>query len=195
MRFRKTKLPALNTERLRLRLPEPGDHAQWSRLRQESQAFLEPWEPAWSADHLTRESFQSRVEWAENAAAQKTGLSFLLVRRDDDEIVGGITLDQIRFGPAQAGNLGYWMGRPHIRQGYMREAILKLVHHAFVEVGLSRIEAACVPDNAPSRRLLENTGFKYEGVAQSYLEVAGRWRTHVLYANLRRDRRGRADAQ
>ncbi|KKK63201.1 hypothetical protein LCGC14_2996670, partial [marine sediment metagenome] len=58
---------------------------------------------------------------------------------------------------------------------------------------LSRIEAACLPENQASRGLLEKAGFKYEGVAQSYLQIDGRWRTHVLYAALRKDRRGRTD--
>ena len=68
------------------------------------------------------------------------------------------------------------------------------VHHAFTVLDLSRIEAACLPENAASRGVLEKTGFKYEGVAQAYLQIAGRWRNHVLYANLRADRRGRTDA-
>jgi len=85
------------------------------------------------------------------------------------------------------------MGQAHARQGYMREAILSVVHHAFTVMDLSRIEAACLPENAASRGVLEKCGFKYEGVAQSYLQIAGRWRNHVLYANLRSDRRGRTD--
>jgi ribosomal-protein-alanine N-acetyltransferase len=116
-----------------------------------------------------------------------------LFRRSDEELLGAITLDNIRRGPAQAGTLGYWIGAPHARQGYMREAIAGMVHYAFEKLGLSRIEAACLPENDASRRLLEKCGFKYEGVAQSYLQINGRWRTHVLYASLRSDRRGRAD--
>jgi ribosomal-protein-alanine N-acetyltransferase len=73
----------------------------------------------------------------------------------------------------------------------MREAIGAVVHHAFNKLELSRIEAACLPENAASRGLLEKSGFKYEGVAQSYLQINGRWRTHVLYAALRHDRRGK----
>ena len=60
-------------------------------------------------------------------------------------------------------------------------------------LGFERVEAACLPENAPSRGVLETCGFKYEGVAQSYLQINGRWRNHVLYANLRGDRRGRTD--
>ena len=90
-----------------------------------------------------------------------------------------------------AGTLGYWSGQPFARQGYMREAIGSVVHYAYGKLDLSRIEAACLPENAASRGLLEKSGFKYEGVAQSYLQIDGRWRTHVLYAALRHDRRGR----
>ena len=68
-----------------------------------------------------------------------------------------------------------------------------VVHHAFEKLDVSRIEAACLPENAASRGLLEKSGFKYEGVAQSYLQINGRWRNHVLYAALRMDRRGRTD--
>ena len=75
----------------------------------------------------------------------------------------------------------------------MREAIEAVVHHAYHRMDLSRIEAACLPENRASRAVLEKSGFKYEGVAQSYLQINGRWRTHVLYAALRSDRRGRTD--
>jgi ribosomal-protein-alanine N-acetyltransferase len=75
----------------------------------------------------------------------------------------------------------------------MREAIAAMVHHTFTKLDLSRIEAACLPENVASRGLLESSGFKYEGVAQSYLQIDGRWRTHVLYASLRSDRRGKTD--
>ena len=117
----------------------------------------------------------------------------MLIRRADQQLLGAITLDNIRRGPVQAGTLGYWIGAPFARQGYMREAILATVHHAFAVMDLSRIEAACLPENAASRGVLEKCGFKYEGVAQSYLQINGRWRNHVLYANLRNDRRGRTD--
>lgn len=75
----------------------------------------------------------------------------------------------------------------------MREAVQAMVHFAFTALDLSRIESACLPENAASRGVLEKSGFKYEGVAQSYLQINGRWRNHVLYANLRNDRRGRTD--
>ncbi len=184
----------LDTERLVLRLPEHGDFRMWTALRQSSAAFLTPWEPQWADDHLTRRAFTGRVQWAARVRAAGTGLPLFLVRRADDQLLGAITLDNIRRGPAQTATVGYWIGQPFARQGYMREALEALVWHAFGELDLSRIEAACLPENAASRAVLEKTGFKYEGIAQSYLQINGRWRNHVLYANLRGDRRGRTDA-
>lgn len=184
----------IDTERMVLRLPQHSDWVQWSALRRESLAFLTPWEPVWAADHFTRRAFTNRVYWAARAEAQGTALSVLLVRREDQVLLGALTLDNIRRGPAQAGTIGYWMGAPFARQGYMREAILAVTHHAFTRMDLSRLEAACLPENSASRGVLEKCGFKYEGVAQSYLQINGRWRNHVLYANLRADRRGRTDA-
>ena len=186
--------PKVETERLTLRLPAHGDWRAWADLREVSAPHLTPWEPVWAHDHLSRRAFTNRVYWAQRAETQGTALPFHLIRRSDQTLVGAITLDNIRRGPVQAGTLGYWIGAPFARKGYMREAILAVVHHAFAQLDLSRVEAACLPENQPSRGVLEKCGFKYEGVAQSYLQIGGRWRNHVLYANLRHDRRGRTDA-
>ncbi|WPY95862.1 GNAT family protein [Limimaricola variabilis] len=183
----------IETERLTLRPPVHGDYRAWAALREGSADFLTRWEPTWAADHLTRRAFTNRVYWAQRSIAQNTALPLFLIRRADQMLLGAITLDNIRRGPAQAGTTGYWIGKPFARAGYMREAVLAVVHHAFNVMDLSRIEAGCLPENTPSRRLLESCGYKYEGVAQSYLQIDGRWRNHVLYANLRADRRGRAE--
>jgi len=182
----------LETERMTLRAPIHSDFRPWVALRSASQVFLTPWEPSWSADHLSRKAFSNRVYWANRSINSGTAMPLFLIRRKDQMLLGAITLDNIRRGPAAAGTLGYWIGETFARRGYMREAIETVVHYAFNHLELSRLEAACLPENAPSRGLLERSGFKYEGVAQSYLQIDGRWRTHVLYASLRGDRRGKA---
>lgn len=184
----------IETERLTLRPPQHTDFIPWTELRRDSAEGLVPWEPAWAADHLTRKGFTNRVIWAQRSITQDSALPLFLLRRQDQKLIGALTLDNIRRGPAQSGTLGYWMGQPFQRQGFMREALLAMVHHAWQTLDLSRLEAACLPENAASRGVLEACGFKYEGVAQSYLQINGRWRTHVLYAALRHDRRGRTDA-
>jgi ribosomal-protein-alanine N-acetyltransferase len=180
-------------EQVTLRLPMMADHLQWMRLRQEGEQFLKPWEPVWAPDHFSRRAFNNRVYWAKKSVEAAKGLPLFIIRRADQALLGAITLDNVRQGPAMAGTLGYWIGAEYARMGYMGDALAAVVYYAFHQMDLSRIEAATLPENVASRALLEKTGFKYEGVAQSYLQIAGRWRTHVLYANLRGDRRGRTD--
>ncbi|GLQ34913.1 GCN5 family N-acetyltransferase [Amylibacter marinus] len=184
----------LQSPRCILRLPVAKDHAQWVHLRQNSAEFLRGWEPVWAPDHFSKSAFQNRVFWAKKTFDEGDGLPLFIVERDSKHLLGAITLDNIRRGPAQAATLGYWIGQDYARMGYMSEAINAIVAYAFSKLDLSRIEAATLPENKPSRGLLEKSGFKYEGVAQSYLQIAGRWRTHVLYANIRMDRRGKTDA-
>ena len=97
-----------------------------------------------------------------------------------------MTLGNVRRGVAQCGTLGYWMGEKYAGQGYMAKAVRALLRHAFLEMGLHRIEAACAPDNERSRRLLERLGFQREGYARAYLLIDGAWQDHLLFAMLER---------
>ena len=190
------KMPKINieTENLTMRLPQMIDRDEWINLRRKSADFLMPWEPNWQDDHLTKKSFTQRVEWARKSVQNNTAIPLFIIRRSDQLLIGAITFDNIRRGPAQTATIGYWTGEPYIRQGFMGDALPAVVNYAFETLDLSRIEAACLPKNLASRRVLEKSGFKYEGVAQSYLQISGRWRNHVLYANLRNDRRGKSIA-
>ena len=156
---------------------------------------MQPWEPIRGRDYESRSSFYSHgVAWSKQAAKAKTGFSFLIFRRQDARLMGALNMSNLRYGPAKTATVGYWIGPDFARQGYMSEALQRVVDFAFDELDLSRIEAACLPENKASRGVLEKIGFKHEGVAQSYLQIAGRWRTHVLYARLRNDRRGQSHA-
>ena len=189
--FARKAKPRIETERLTLRPPQHSDFRAWVALRESSRDFLDMWEPTWSADHLSRKGFTNRVYWANRSINNGSAVPMFIFRRSDQALVGALTLDNIRRGPSQAGTTGYWIGQPFARQGFMSEALEAMVHHAFNVLDLSRLEAGCLPENTASRGVLEKVGFKYEGVAQSYLQINGRWRNHVLYAALRSDRRGR----
>lgn len=185
----------IETDRLILRLPQMKDYTEWRRVRDEGRDFLLQWEPVRNRDYAGRKAFRNRVYWSAKSAADGRALPLFLFEKETGQFMGAVTLDNIRRGPAQMCNLGYWIGPEFARQGFMSEAVRALVAYAFEELDLSRVEAACLAKNVPSRGLLERCGFKYEGVAQSYLQIGGRWRTHVLYANLRHDRRGPTDAE
>jgi ribosomal-protein-alanine N-acetyltransferase len=177
----------LEGKKVAIRPPQARDWQEWALLRERSRAFLTPWEPTWPADALARSAYQRRLkrqilEWRDDEA-----YSFLAFARDTGGVVGGIGLSNIRRGVAQTGTLGYWVGEPYARRGYMSEATRLSLDFAFGQLGLHRVEAACLPTNAPSRGLLEKVGFQYEGYARGYLRIDGAWRDHVLYAILREE--------
>lgn len=174
----------LQTDTLRLRAPRLEDQRVWSALRFESRDFLQPWEPRWPRDHLTRSAFKRRIRWANAEASAERAYAFLIFRREPEALVGGITVSNIRRAPSRSASLGYWIGQPYARQGYMRSAVEAAADFAFDTLDLIRLEAACLEDNGASRALLERCGFAQEGVVRSYLEVNGTVRDHVLYSRL-----------
>ena len=105
-------------------------------------------------------------------------------------LLGGLTLGLVRRGVAQACTLGYWMGERHAGKGHMTEAVRGALRFAFSDLALHRVEAACLPNNLASRRLLERVGFQREGEARAYLRINGVWADHFLYGVLSSDRLG-----
>jgi ribosomal-protein-alanine N-acetyltransferase len=178
-------LPSVAGEGVLLRMPQATDYADWTALREASRDFLMPWEPTWPADDLSRSAFRRRIRrYAEDLRTDQ-GYAFLIIRSSDSALVGGLTLANIRRGVAQAGSLGYWMGQPFARQGYMTTAVRAIIPFAFATLRLHRIEAACIPTNAGSIRLLEKTGFVREGYAREFLCINGVWQDHLLYGRLK----------
>jgi ribosomal-protein-alanine N-acetyltransferase len=168
-------------EGVRLRPPRAGDYDEWRDLRSRSREFLQPWEPTWPADDLTRAAYKRRLTAYARDREAGTAFPFFVYRARDDVLTGGITLSNIRRGVAQMGSVGYWCGRPFARQGQTLAAVRALTLFAFRTLALHRLEAACLPHNDASRRLLNRAGFSEEGQAQAYLKINGVWRDHVLF--------------
>ncbi|HRE22409.1 MAG TPA: GNAT family protein [Rhabdaerophilum sp.] len=174
---------------LRLRAPAARDYERWADLRSRSYAFLQPWEPNWPEDDLTSEAFKRRLLRYRDEREADLAYPFFIERRADNALLGGINLNNIRRRAAMSATLGYWMGAPHAGQGYMSAAVPVLCAFAFARLGLFRVEAACLPENAASIRVLEKAGFQREGYVRGYLSIAGARRDHLLFALLATDRR------
>lgn len=186
-RFLPPLAPLLHGEKLYLRAPDINDYDAWATLRVVSREHLQPWEPIWAEDSLSRDGFRRRLAWFERLRRQEHGEAYFIYQRRNDNLVGGITLSNIRRGASQCGELGYWIGKPFAGQGHMREALAVMLRHCFEVLKLHRIEAACLPENLPSRRLLDRAGFRSEGLLREYLKINGVWRDHQLYARLAND--------
>ncbi|WP_395698030.1 GNAT family N-acetyltransferase [Methylocella sp.] len=176
----------LRGEGVYLRPPELRDYEAWAHLRDVSRDFLIPWEPTWPADDLTRTAFRRRVRRHQQEMEASESFAFL-VFRDDDVLLGGLTLGQVRRGVVQAATLGYWIGAPHANRGFMTRAVRATIAFAFGGLRLHRVEASCLPHNEPSMRLLERVGFTREGYARAYLRINGVWEDHLLYGLVETD--------
>ncbi len=181
--------PVLESRRMFLRTPVSGDYVPWAELRALSRERLVPWEPAWSRDELTRSAFRRRLRHYQRDLRDETGYAFFIFRREDQRLVGGLSLSNVRRGVTLAVTLGYWMGLPFHNRGYMSEAVDTVLPFVFGSLWLHRIEAACLPSNQSSIRVLEKCGFEREGLARRYLRINGVWQDHYLYAALAEDMR------
>ena len=180
-------LPTIEGQGVTLRLPQMAEFEEWAALRTASRDFLTPWEPSWPADDLTRAAFRRRLKrYAEDWRTDQS-YAFFIFRKQDNLLLGGLTLANVRRGVAQAGSIGYWLGMPFARNGYMTAAVKGVLPFCFETLRLHRVEAACIPTNTASIRLLERCGFLREGYARQYLCINGVWQDHVLFARLKDD--------
>ncbi len=181
--------PTLSSEGLLLKPPQMSDYPAWAKLRGESRAFLSPWEPSWSDDELTRGAFRRRLRYYQREGGEETGYAFFLHRVHDNALLGGVTLSNVRRGVSQSCSVGYWMGEQYAGRGHMSIAMRSVVAFVFDTLKLHRLEAASMPANLPSIRLLERLGFTREGLARGNLRINGAWEDHLLFALLSEDRR------
>jgi [ribosomal protein S5]-alanine N-acetyltransferase len=173
------------TERLVLRAPRTTDVPELRRVLRANSAHLKPWSVApapgddpSSLTSVSRAVLRHRREW-------KRGQAFVMmvtpVEREG-RILGRIALGGILLGAFQNAYLGYWMDAEHQGRGLMTEAVRAATTFAFDVVGLHRVQAAVMPRNGASMRVLEKIGYRREGMAERYLCIAGAWEDHVLFA-------------
>lgn len=182
--------PIVRAERVWMRPPQMSDHSEWAALRSVSESFLRPWEPEWSPDELSRSAFRRRLRYYQRDMRDGSGYAFFLFRTGDSKLLGGITLSNARRGVSQSISVGYWIGAPFSRLGLMTSALGAVIPFVFDTLGFRRLEAACLPSNVASRRLLEKCGFQHEGLARQYLRINGAWQDHLLYAMIKDDPQG-----
>lgn len=180
--------PVLRGEGVVLRPPMAVDFDAWRRLRDVSRASLTPWEPEWTPDELSRASFRTRLKRYQQDARLDLGYAFFVLRSDDLSLMGAMSLSLVRRGVSQAAFVGYWIGDEFTRRGHASAALRRLIRFAFVELELHRLEAACMPTNRASLRVLEKTGFAREGCARKYLKINGVWEDHIMLGLLSEDR-------
>ena len=173
------------TERLVLRPPRTTDVPELRRSMRANHEHLRPWsvapvpgEDLSSLASVSRTILRNRREW-------KRGQSFVLMvtaRGNEDRIIGRVALGGVLLGAFQSAYLGYWIDAEHQGRGLMTEAVRATTMFAFQAAALHRVQAAVMPRNASSQRVLEKVGYRREGTALRYLCIAGAWEDHVVFA-------------
>jgi ribosomal-protein-alanine N-acetyltransferase len=149
----------------------PADADELTRLLVANRDAQAPFHPLRSDSFFTAEEQRDRLGAAENAY----GIF------DGGALAGFIALSNLVRGAFQSANLGYWVDDARRGRGLASAAVASMAELAFEELGLHRLEAATLVDNAASQRVLEKNGFRLIGLAPHYLEIAGEWRDHVLF--------------
>ncbi|MFA4949872.1 GNAT family N-acetyltransferase [Brevundimonas sp.] len=173
--------PVVKGQGVILRMPRGSDYESWAELRHASQAYLQPWEPLWPDDDLTRGAYRRRMSVYQREMEAGNAWPFFVFDERDRQLLGAITLSNVRRGVAEMATLGYWIGQRHAGRGFGTAAVRAAVDYAFDGLRLHRVEAACVPHNHASRRALEKAGFGLEGRAKAYLKINGDWADHLLF--------------
>ncbi len=173
----------MKTSRVLLRSPREDDEQEFTALVQNSRRFF----AGWVAPPRTAVAFAAYLRHN----TSNTFEALLLIRREDQAILGAISLSEIVRGVFQNAYLGYWIGAPFAQQGYMREGLALALDHAFRSLRLHRLEANIQPANTASIQLVESLGFRREGFSPRYLKIGGRWRDHERWAILREEWRKR----
>ena len=148
------------------------DAGELAALLVENRTFLAPFEPPREERFYT---FEGQREWLEGG--NKHDFAIL----DGSGIAGALQLSNVVHGPLQSANLGYWVAERLNGRGLATRAVADVIPIAFGELGLHRLEAGTLVDNAASQRVLEKNGFERIGIARRYLYIDGEWRDHVLF--------------
>ena len=140
--------------------------------------------PSGQADYYDLTGVEQRIQ--EYAKQHKAGVALNLAAFDHDqtELLALCNFTNIVYGVFLACNLGFSISKHHEGQGLMSEILEASINHVFVDLKLHRIMANYLPHNSRSAALLSRLGFEKEGVARSYLKIAGKWQDHVLTAKI-----------
>lgn len=168
---------------VRLRPVRFGDGVQWSRIRRDDQAYLEPWEPSSEADwHVCHAISAWPAVFFRLRCQARKGRMLPYVIELDGKFCGQLTVGNIVRGALRSAWIGYWVARDVSGAGVATAALALGVDHCFGPVALHRLEATVRPENVASRAVLAKVGFRREGLLERYLAVAGTWRDHLLVA-------------
>jgi ribosomal-protein-alanine N-acetyltransferase len=166
----------LERPRVVLRTPTPRDGPELVALNRRSRELHR----GWTSPPVTLRAYEDYL----CRLSQASATAFFVCRVSDGTIVGVCNVSEIVLGAFRSAYLGYYVGSPYARHGYMRAGLELVVKRAFGALKLHRVEANIQPKNLASRALVLALGFRLEGYSPRYLKIGGRWCDHERWARL-----------
>ena len=177
-------IPELETENLIISVLNPDDVELLVKYERDNRSHLSPWEPTRIAGYFGLEETKKRVELNFKNFQLGSSISLVAFDKSKSEIICLCTFSNIVHGVFQACNLGYSISEKKQGKGLMFEMLQASIQYVFIEYNLHRVMANYIPSNIRSEKLLDKLGFQKEGMAKSYLKIAGSWQDHVLTSKI-----------
>jgi len=156
------------------------DRRQWEALRAENVQWLRPWEATSPEPTATGLSFRQLLRQFDREAGEGRLQPFVI--ETEGRLVGQMHLFGIAWGSLRSASAGYWVAQSVAGQGIVPFALAAACDHAFLVLGLHRVEVNIRPENIASLRVVEKLGFREEGLRRFYLHIDGQWRDHRSFA-------------
>ena len=177
------ELPIL-TERLVLRQFTRGDVEAVFAYRQREDVARYLFDGPMTFESCA-EAVQARIRQV-SLAAENDRVTLAVVRREDDRLVGEVTLIW-RSVVSRQGEVGYVFNPVFHGRGYALEAARELLTLGFSGFGLHRIYARCDPRNTASFRLMQRLGMRREAHFRDKTLLRGEWTDEYVCAMLAED--------
>jgi ribosomal-protein-alanine N-acetyltransferase len=172
-------VPTLSDGPIVIRPIRVRDARALERELMENRGWLRKWEatnPHGPMSFDTRASIRS----LQSNARAGYGLPFLI--EYDGELAGQLNVSSISYGSVSSASIGYWVSERFAGKNITPTAVALASDYAFFQLGLHRIEICIRPENAPSLRVVEKLGYRYEGLRRRFIHINGDWRDHFCFA-------------
>jgi RimJ/RimL family protein N-acetyltransferase len=178
---------SLETERLTIRGPLPGDGTEVHAAVVESQAELMDWMP-WAVDISSAEDYEVRVREGQLKFLAREDLWLLLFLKGTNTIIGTSGLHRINW-EVPSFEIGYWVRTSYARQGYITEAVAGITNFAFTELGAKRVFIRCDAKNERSSAVAKRLSFTFEGThrCDDRHHLTDELRDTLVFSKIRRD--------
>lgn len=181
-----TNLPTIETDRLILRKMTPGDaEAIFAYASDLEVTRYVVWDT-----HRTIEDSKAFLDLTVRGYESGAGPTWGVVYKGDHRFIGTCGFASLEPEHARA-EIGYVISKEYRGRGLAPEAVRAMISFGFREMGLHRIEARCIAENAASARVMQKAGMTHEGTLRQREFIKGAYRDMEMYSILKGEHRPR----